>query len=746
METTLDTSSFDSFSQAALLIDTNTTILAANHSIKNLLQTDIETPSHLSGLIQDKTVIDDIASSISNKAYGLIKDCHFQLHNSARTFQLILSAYDEENFVLLLTEIIAPESIEARIQENNQYTSLLKMSEKLAKIGYWHYDIAHEKLFWSDEVYRIHGENEENFEPSLPSALAFYLDPDRQSAHRCIENAIETRQGYQYTLRIRRTDGEVRWIQSKCNVEATENGQASALLGIVQDITEEYKNKEQLERLSLVASKTTNSVIICDKIGKIEWANEGFQRLTGYSLDEVIGRKPGHFLHGPQTDKKTRENISSQLRKCQPVNCDIVNYNKDGHNYWINLVITPIIQNDVLEGYIGIQTDITDRKKSDAFVAHAQRMEAIGQLVGGISHDFNNILGILRGNLELLESKLANQENKHLDKAFHACDRATSLTKKLLQFSQFKVIESKQINPNTVINNLADLLTKSLTQNVKLELSLDDSIHSVWCNSGDLEDSILNLVLNARDAMEGNGKITITTRNVTLSETLEFSSHQLTVKPGDYIRVSIKDTGPGIPENVLARVFEPFFTTKGKQGSGLGLSMVYGFIQRTNGYILVDSSSDIGTEFCLWLPRSDYNQKPGKQKSAPSNNTIDRPYKILVVDDEPDILEIVSEYLSPLGCNVDVTSSSLEAQRRILEDKEIDLLITDEIMPGVVKGHTLVKTAIHANPKIRCIIMSGYNLDLGQIEGKADVLQKPFTRPELIALINRNISVPEKAT
>lgn len=621
----------------------------------------------------------------------------------------------------------------------------LSKIENLANVGFWELNLEKETFLWSHEVFTIFGQTRENFTPSLHNVLALFTHEDQEKARDFFNKALEQRIGFQFTGRIQEASNSIRWIQLRAHVHTSTNNEAIAV-GVAQDLTKDIETREQLEKLSLVARRTNNSVMISDKYGAIEWVNQGFERMTGYKLAEVDGRKPLDVLTGPQTDKSTLEELAVAVSKHQPVNADLVVYNKSGDAYWVNYVLTPIIQHGELEGFIGIQTDISDRKKADSYIAQAQRMEAIGQLVGGVAHDFNNILGILRGNLELLELKLNQYENKYLGKAFHACDRATGLTKKLLQFSRFKVTESKQINPNKIINNLADLLTKSLTQNVKLELNLAPDIFHVWGSSGDLEDSILNLVINARDAMEGNGKVIISTENVTLSEELSYKLHRVNVNPGEYVRLTIKDTGPGIPEKLLARVFEPFFTTK-ETGSGLGLSMVYGFVQRSNGYILIDSSNSpnsstaIGTEICIWLPRSDFEKTKPVKKNEPIESKIDKPTKVFVVDDEEDILEIVSEYLSPLGCEVTTTSNPVEAQRILLEDKEIDLLITDEVMPGVVKGHTLVKTAIHSNKKIRCIIMSGYNLDLGQIVGKADVLAKPFTRAELVDMINKNLKV-----
>lgn len=621
----------------------------------------------------------------------------------------------------------------------------LSKIENLANVGFWELNLEQKTFQWSDEVFTIFGQTRGSFQPSLEAVLDLFTDEDQEKARDFFNKALEQRIGFQFTGRIKQANSRIAWIQLRAHIHTSSTNEALAV-GVAQDLTQDMETREQLEKLSLVARRTNNSVMISGKTGGIEWVNQGFERMTGYKLAEVNGRKALDVLTGPQTDKTTLEELAEAVNKHQPVNADLVVYNKNGDAYWVNYVLTPIIQHGELEGFIGIQTDISDRKKADSYIAQAQRMEAIGQLVGGVAHDFNNILGILRGNLELLELKLDQYENKYLGKAFHACDRATGLTKKLLQFSRFKVTESKQINPNTIINNLADLLTKSLTQNVKLELNLSPDIYHVWGSSGDLEDSILNLVINARDAMEGNGKVIISTENVSLGEELSYKLHKLNTTPGEYVRLMIKDTGPGIPDKLLARVFEPFFTTK-ETGSGLGLSMVYGFVQRSNGYILIDSSdtpnssTTIGTEICIWLPRSDFEKTKPVKKNEPVESKIDKPTKVFVVDDEEDILEIVSEYLSPLGCEVTTTSNPVEAQKVLLEDKDIDLLITDEVMPGVVKGHTLVKTAIHSNKKIRCIIMSGYNLDLGQIVGKADVLAKPFTRAELVDMINRNLKV-----
>ncbi len=500
---------------------------------------------------------------------------------------------------------------------------------------------------------------------------------------------------------------------------------------------------EEIQRLSLVASKTTNSVVICDSSGFIEWINEGFSVLTGYTAEEALGKKPGAFLQGPQTNESTLTAIRESLNKQEAINCDIINYHKDGHQYWINLVITPILQDNKLDGFIGIQTDINERKRADELLSQAQRMDAIGQLVGGVAHDFNNILGILTGNLELLKLQLEKPEpdpQKYLEKAFHACSRASGLTQKLLQFSQFKVSESRQVRINSVIHNLAQLLTKSLTQNIELILKLETELWPVWCNQEDLEDALLNLVINARDAMQGNGRVEIATENVFLENQICWDEQTLSVKTGHYAKLSIWDTGPGIPQDILGRVFEPFFSTKGGQGSGLGLSMVYGFVKRSNGHILINSSRDAGTCIAIWLPKSTFVDDIEPTIIKPRSPLTSNKKKVLLVDDEKELLAVVHEQLNSIGCNVLATSNPVEAQKLLLQHKDINLLITDEVMPGVIKGHTLAKTAMNTLPDMSCIIMSGYNLQLGAMASKVSVLAKPFTSEDLLSLVNSHLN------
>lgn len=755
METRQLMTQLNDFKHPAVTVNTTGEILAYNAQGKSKLGLHENASMNLLSLVDDR---EQIGAQISNTDFlGALGNNLTQLkvgqaHFQARLFKLplegptsiiILQTYDNSALKAHTPNDELERTINPPMEKQSR---LLRASEKLANLGHWRFDITTKRVFWSEEVFKIHGEDPKTFVPDLSSATQYYLDEGADHVRQCLLDAEQNLSGFEFTLRIRRRDGEVRWVTSRGNVDIDSAGKATSIYGIFQDCTDDINNQQALERLSLVASKTTNSVVICDNSGHIEWVNKGFEDLTGYPFAEVKGKSPKSFLHGPLTEGKTQDYIQNRLSENKPVNCDIVYYKKNGVHYWINLVITPIIQDDKHEGYIEIQTDISERKRSDQLVSQAQRMEAIGQLVGGVAHDFNNILGILRGNLELLEYSLKINENRYLGKSLHACDRATDLTKKLLQFSRFKPSNLKLVKINHVVHNVAGLLTKSLTQNVLLKLDLEENLDNVWCNTGDIEDVLFNLVINARDAMRGNGRVTITTKNVTLTNFLSFGDQTIPVAPGNYVLLSVKDTGPGIPEQIRNRVFEPFFSTKGNQGSGLGLSMIYGFVQRSSGHILIDSSDDIGAEIRIWLPQSNIEDEVVVSQNLPTATKADGRYRILIIDDEPDIVEIVSEYLSPLECELVTTTNPIKAQKWLVSETQFDLLVTDEVMPGIIKGHTLVKAAQHTNANIRSIVMSGYNVDLKEIEDNMDLLTKPFTRSELLNLVNKNLSLLNEMT
>ncbi len=378
----------------------------------------------------------------------------------------------------------------------------------------------------------------------------------------------------------------------------------------------------------------------------------------------------------------------------------------------------------------------SERELAEEGLRRSQRMEAIGQLSGGIAHDFNNILGIIIGNLSFLKRGLAKDVKalERVETADKAAQRGADLTRQLLGFSREQAQQVQPTDLNLVVQRLDRLISRSVTPEVEVEHDLSDNLWWAEIDPADFEDALLNLVLNARDAMPRGGKLTIGTSNKTLDA---FDAEKNpTVTPGEYVEISISDTGKGITEYDQQRIFEPFFTTKERgKGTGLGMSMVFGFIQRSKGYINVDSAPGTGTTFRCCLPRfidKSENHKPSIKYKIPLPRGDET---VLVVDDEEDLLKLARDYLETVGYTVVTATSGLQALEVLSERSGIDLLFSDAIMPGGINGYELAEQATSLYPELKVLMTSGYaNKALyrdGQARFKANLLNKPYNEGEI---------------
>lgn len=386
--------------------------------------------------------------------------------------------------------------------------------------------------------------------------------------------------------------------------------------------------------------------------------------------------------------------------------------------------------------------DITEKKRMEQSLRQTQKMEAVGQLVGGIAHDLNNITNIIRGHAELLEMKLSGQDKiaKHLKAINKASNRTTSLTRKLMQFSRQQQIDSQTYDTTEIIGDLIELITKSLTSNIEVVLNLSPHSWPVIIDKGDFEDVIINLAINARDAMGGKGTLTLSSVNTVLST--EEADTGKGKKPGDYLKISIQDTGTGIPKDIIDRIFDPFFTTKEKgKGTGLGLSMVYGFVKRSGGFMEVDTLEKQGSCFHLWLPRSDQAicDDSDETKELPELH-LNKPLPALVVDDEEDIRSSLSETLERIGFEVRQAENADAAVKLINSTrKSFALMVSDIVMPGSQNGVWLAQWVKQHHPDTRIILASGYAENIRVADARkasCELLKKPFSRTELIRTLS----------
>ena len=386
--------------------------------------------------------------------------------------------------------------------------------------------------------------------------------------------------------------------------------------------------------------------------------------------------------------------------------------------------------------------NITERKKIESELHQALKMEAIGQLTGGLAHDVNNILAIISGNAEILEHKVG-VDNSNLQEIFHAIKSGSSLVRHLLSFSKKQPFETRVIDVNKVVHELVELLQRTLGESIEITIESKKEKCAVDTDQSHFENALLNLVLNARDAMDDEGKLVIKMFKENVKHSFVNNHHKVT--PGLYVVVTVKDTGEGMTNEQMFKVFEPFYTTKdvGK-GSGLGLSSVYGFVNQANGHVTIHSSVGVGTEVSLYLPVSSHIadqtdvEMPDDMAQA-CNETV------LVLEDEAILRRIVQSMLEDLGYQVILASHGVEAIEILSTSVSVDLLLTDIGLPGGMNGVDVVEQARLMRPKMKCQFMSGYIKDIYQqypdIETYGPVLNKPFRKSELAKRLRAVIEV-----
>lgn len=495
---------------------------------------------------------------------------------------------------------------------------------------------------------------------------------------------------------------------------------------------------EAFQHLSALVKSAHISVLICDKSRRITWVNDGFECLTGYLAEEAIGKLPSQLLQGELTSGDTKRYIAEQLAKKEPVDCDILNYNKKGGRYWIRLSITPILdESEVLSGFIGFQTDISQSKRSEELLTQAKHLESLNMMVGGVAHDFNNVLGIANSNLDaVLQS---NQQpyiaGNHIEKARSAIARATDLTQRLLQFSVTSTGGTQVTHIQGAINEVAQLLAKSFASVIGCKIEQCDT--PLWSNFNkcDFEDCIINLALNGRDAINGDGRVTIAVSQDEPNR--RCTSGYLPSRPltDSYCQITIQDNGQGIAEQDLDKVFTPFYTTKtlGK-GTGLGMSLVYNFVRRSKGFIGIDSIVGVGTKVWIWLPLCEPPSEKSSQISATSDTAIQQ-RSILLLDDEQDLLDITATLLRSDGHLVSTFNNAKDAMEA-LKSQSFDLLISDVLMPGECQPADCVQYIRQHSASIRILLMSGYQGADDPDLSNLPILQKPFSREKLRQSVN----------
>jgi two-component system cell cycle sensor histidine kinase/response regulator CckA len=538
-------------------------------------------------------------------------------------------------------------------------------------------------------------------------------------------------------LPLKTSDGRTVEVEFVSNVYLV-NGEKVIQCNI-RDITARKAIEGELRMRNRAIQAVSQGILISD-LGRpdnpVVYASPGFTRLTGYECDEAVG-KNCRFLQGTGTEPASIAALRDAIRDGRACVVELLNYRKDGTSFWNSVAMSPVKDDlGALTNWVGVLTDVTARRQLEAQFLQAQKMEAVGRLAGGVAHDFNNILSVVLSYSELIRDDLKPDEPMRADieEIRTAALRATDLTRQLLAFSRQQVLEPRVLNMNEVIGGMEKMLGRLLGADIEVTFLRAPGLDNVKADPGQLEQIVMNLAVNARDAMLQGGHLTIETANVDLDEDYAEAHHD--VRPGSYVELAVSDTGSGMDTTTMARIFEPFFTTKEKgKGTGLGLATVFGIVKQSSGHVFVYSEPDHGTTFRIYLPRVIGSaDAPAPARPAPDTERIGG--TILLVDDEEQVRSVARTILRRQGYTVLDAPNGGEALLICEQHRaNIDLLLTDVVLPRM-SGRQLAERLAPMRPAMKVLYMSGYTDDAilqhGIIDSGVAFLQKPLTPASLI--------------
>ncbi len=537
--------------------------------------------------------------------------------------------------------------------------------------------------------------------------------------------------------RLRCADGAV--MDAEVTTFDLEFGGRQARMAMIRDITD--ARRSEADRLLLRAAVArindllviTSAVPDADGHHPIVFVNEAFERHTGWQREEVIGR-PGTLLDGPGTDPAVVQRVHEHLRRGESIRAEVLHYTREGREYWAELVVVPVYDTTGRHTHwVSVHRDISDRKALEEQLFQAQKMEAVGRLAGGVAHDFNNVLTAISGFSELLLEELPAGEGPHeeVQQIRAAAARATALTRQLLAFSRKQIMRPRAVNVGALVRDMERLLTRVTTAEVSIRMSIVEQTPPVLADPVQLEQVLLNLAVNATEAMPDGGQLTIEVSDIALGESYAHRHHG--VQPGHYVCLVVTDSGIGMDRITRERIFEPFFTTK-PGGTGLGLSTVYGIVRQSGGHLWVYSEPGTGTTFKIYLPVHT-GEVPEATIAAATAETVGGTETILVVEDEALVRDVTCAMLTRRGYRVLVANDGDHALRVAAGHMGvIDLLLTDVVMPRA-NGRRVAEQLRMVRPALRVLYMSGYTEDAivhhGVLEAGIVLLEKPFTEQDL---------------
>jgi PAS domain S-box-containing protein len=653
--------------------------------------------------------------------------------------EMLLVAHD------VTPRALAEEQLRTREAELNE-------AQRLSRLGSWTWKIDADVVTWSDEMFRIAGRDPIDGAPPYAEQAALYDPADALT--RAVTRAVTAGEPFEIMAKIIRPDGERRWIVSRGTPIRDSAGRVVRLHGTLQDVTEVHEQQAMLDALNNSLERSEHRyrdlvenlldvVFSVDMSGRIEYVSAAISKY-GYTAADLVGEHFARLFHPGDLPALERAFASTLAGDNDPGEFRAVS--SDGCIHWVQVSSRAVFEGDRPAGLTGVVIDVTEQRRAEDQLRAAQRLEAIGRLAGGVAHDFNNLLVAIIGYAEFALDSLRAEEpaRKDIEEILKAGERAATLTRQLLAFSRRQLLKPEVISLNEVVRNLETMLRRLIGEDIEFRTMLVDEIAPVLADPGQIEQVLMNLVVNARDAMPGGGTITIETSS---GEALDVSQSPGTA-PAGWVVLHVGDTGMGMDEATKAQIFEPFFTTKATgEGTGLGLATVYGIVKQSGGSIAVETAPGAGTRFRIAFPRDNSG-------AAIANLPAERPAQesrrgsetILIVEDEEAVRHLARRFLSAAGYGVMTAANGLDALLACEDhDGPIDLLLTDVVMPQM-SGPELAVRLTTVREDLRVLYMSGYTGSAvskhGVLARGTHLLEKPFTRAELTRRVRQVLDEP----
>jgi PAS domain S-box-containing protein len=616
----------------------------------------------------------------------------------------------------------------------------LELALRGADLGFWDWDLQTGKAIWSNRAVEMLGYSHEELEHDLRTWKRAIYPDDWPHVSEVLNNHLEGRVPFlKFESRMRSKSGEWTWISIRGTVvEHDEDDKPLRMAGIILDFTERKRAEEENVRLVTAIEQAAESIVITDLDGTIDYVNPVFEHATGYTREDVLGQNPRILKSGKQ-DAAFYQEMWQAISSGKVWSGHFINKKKDGSLFEEEATISPVIdQSGKIVNYVAVKRDVTVEVMLEKQLLQAQKMEAVGTLAGGVAHDFNNLLQVVLGyaDMLLMDKNDQDPDRERLLAIRQAARHGGDLVKELLTFSRKVPISLRPTDLNQEVKRVRELLYRTIPKMIEIELLLADDLKTVGVDSGQMEQVLLNLAINARDAMPDGGKLTIETENVTLTK--EYCETHIEVLPGEYLLLTVSDTGHGMENEVLEHIFEPFYSTKeAGKGTGLGLATVFGIVKGHNGNVTCYSEPGTGTSFRIYLPvmkaEIESNDATTTEVAVFGTETI------LLVDDEDQIRNLGKEMLGTIGYKVLTASNGQEAVELYRKKKlDISLVILDLIMPEM-GGRECLDELLGLDPKAKVLMASGYSANGPTKEaleaGAKGFIRKPYEAKDLFRIV-----------